>query len=92
MSLPWICKCGRKHAKLEYMDNCACHAIADTLNERTTMNKTKWGFVLVGGLLLALISIGITTETEGLLDLIGVAGFLVGLAMFFLGSVKFSRG
>lgn len=56
------------------------------------MNKTKWGFVFVGGLLLALISIGITTETEGLLDLIGVAGFLAGLAMFFFGAMKFSRG
>ena len=65
------------------------------------MSKTISGFVLVGGILVALLSsvfVGgfkSTPDTDWLSDLVSycaVGGLLVGVAMFFTGSLFFSRG
>ena len=68
------------------------------------MSKTASGFVLVGGLIAVAVG-GITSATatqttvtpdkDWLMDLANYAGIAValcGLAMFFFGALRFSRG
>jgi len=67
------------------------------------MSKTAAGFLLVGGILLAIVSAtfaGLAANTlaspsdDWFYDLIkysGIAGLLIGVGMFFYGAMVFSR-
>jgi hypothetical protein len=67
------------------------------------MNKTKSGFMLIGGVLVALIGAGIsstanntrsTPSTDWIYSLangFGMITILAGLAMFFFGAMWFAR-